>query len=212
MIRLVDVHKGYHTKGGITPVLRGLDLTVRPGERIGIVGRNGAGKSTLIRLISGVEEPDEGKIIRNMSVSWPLAFGGAFQSGITGMDNLRFICRIYNKDPNEQREFVEGFADLGKYFYEPIRTYSSGMRARLAFAISMAVEFDCFLIDEIVAVGDQRFRERCEEELFTKRADRAMIIVSHDLAYIKHHCKSAFILKDGKLIDASEIDALEIVY
>lgn len=212
MISLVDVRKGYRTRGGWTPVLRGLDLQISPGQKVGIVGRNGAGKSTLIRLISGVEEPDSGTVSREMTVSWPLAFGGAFQSGITGMDNIRFICRIYGIDPKEKIEFVEGFAELGDYINEPIKNYSSGMRARLAFAISMAVEFDCFLIDEVVSVGDQRFREKCEMELFEKRSDRAMIIVSHDLNYVKCHCESVYIMLDGKLVSPDTADVFEIIY
>lgn len=206
MIELVDVHKGYKTKVGYTPVLKGLNLVIKPGEKIGIVGRNGAGKSTLIRLISGVDQPDSGAINRLMSISWPLAFGGGFVASLTGMDNLRFICRIYGVDPDIRKEYVEDFAELGKYFYEPIKKYSSGMRARLAFAISMAIEFDCFLIDEIVAVGDQRFRDRCHYELFERRADRAMVIVSHDMNYVKATCDRAALLDGGHLIHYDSIE------
>ena len=120
-----------------------------------------------------------------MTVSWPLAFGGAFQTALTGLDNLRCICRIYGATPEDKIAFVEDFSELGSYLREPVRTYSAGMRARLAFALSMVVEFDCFLIDEIVAVGDARFTEKCRVELFENRGDRAMIIVSHDPTYIR---------------------------
>ena len=164
-----------------------------------MLGRNGAGKSTLIRLISGAELPTSGHVERSMSVSWPLAFGGAFQGALTGLDNLRFICRIYDTDPAEQIAFVEEFSELGIYLREPVRSYSAGMRARLAFAISMVIEFDCFLIDEIVAVGDSRFHEKCHVELFEKRGDRAMIIVSHDAGYIREHCTRAAVLSGGRL-------------
>jgi capsular polysaccharide transport system ATP-binding protein len=134
-----------------------------------------------------------------MSISWPLAFSGGFQGSLTGLDNLRFICRVYNAPIEPAVEFVQDFAELGPYLDEPVRNYSAGMRARLAFAISLAIEFDCFLIDEIVAVGDSRFHEKCHEELFVKRNDRAMIIVSHHAAYVREHCDRAAVLVDGRL-------------
>lgn len=206
MISLQNVSKTYRTRSGPVQVLRSVDLTVEPGERVGILGRNGAGKSTLIRLISGAELPTGGSIVRQMSVSWPLAFGGAFQGSLTGYDNLRFICRIYDVDPADKIEFVEQFSELGIYLREPVKTYSSGMRARLAFAISMVIEFDCFLIDEIIAVGDARFHEKCNHELFVKRADRAMIIVSHDPTYIREHCTRAAVLAGGRLHHPEGLD------
>ena len=153
MIELSQIVKRYKTRSGTHTVLDGVDLTVRMGDKLGILGRNGAGKSTLIRLISGAELPTRGTIVRRMSVSWPLAFGGAFQGSLTGIDNVRFICRVYGAQLKEVFPFVEDFSELGKFLREPVKTYSSGMRARLAFAISMAIEFDCFLIDEVIAVG-----------------------------------------------------------
>lgn len=206
MISLHGVSKTYGTRSGPVRVLRDANLTVDSGERIGILGRNGAGKSTLIRLISGAELPTGGSIQRDMSVSWPLAFGGAFQGSLTGYDNLRFICRIYGVDPRDRIGFVEEFSELGIYLREPVKTYSSGMRARLAFAISMVIEFDCFLIDEIIAVGDARFHEKCNHELFVKRADRAMIIVSHDPTYIREHCTRAAVLHQGSLAHFDTVD------
>lgn len=206
MIVLNNVSKTYGTRAGPVQVLRDVDLAVAPGERVGILGRNGAGKSTLIRLISGAELPTAGLVERSMSVSWPLAFGGAFQGALTGYDNLRFICRIYGVDPSDKEQFVQEFSELGIYLREPVRSYSSGMRARLAFAISMIIEFDCFLIDEIIAVGDARFHEKCHEELFVKRGDRAMIIVSHDATYIREHCTRAAVLANGKLYHPETLD------
>jgi capsular polysaccharide transport system ATP-binding protein len=206
MIVMSRINKVYPTRSGPVHVLRDVDLSVAPGERIGILGRNGAGKSTLIRLISGAELPTSGLIRRGLSVSWPLAFGGAFQSSLTGYDNLRFICRIYGVDPEDKFEFVEEFSELGIFLREPVRSYSSGMRARLAFAVSMVIEFDCFLIDEIIAVGDARFHEKCNHELFVKRADRAMIIVSHDPSYIREHCSRAAVLVNGQLHHPSSLD------
>ncbi|WP_241303199.1 ABC transporter ATP-binding protein [Burkholderia stabilis] len=206
MITLTNVHKTYHTRSGPREVLKGLNLQVEKGQKIGILGRNGAGKSTLIRLISGAELPTRGRVQRSMSISWPLAFGGAFQGSLTGLDNLRFVCRIYNAPIKRAIPFVENFSELGAYLREPVKKYSSGMRARLAFAISMAIEFDCFLIDEIVAVGDQRFHEKCHYELFEKRRDRAMIIVSHDPGYIRAHCDSAALLTNGELVSYNSVD------
>ncbi len=200
MITIRDVYKSYPTRSGLKVVLRDINFDVNPGEKLGILGRNGAGKSTIIRLLSGVENPTRGRIDRQMSVSWPLAFGGAFQTTLTGLDNLRFICRVYGVDPESKVPFVEEFSELGRYLREPVGSYSSGMLARLAFAISMTIEFDCFLIDEIIAVGDQRFHDKCHVELFERRADRAMIFVSHDINYIQAHCERAAVLSDTKLM------------
>ncbi|MEK6420554.1 MAG: ABC transporter ATP-binding protein [Burkholderia gladioli] len=206
MIELYNVCKDYHTRQGTRRVLNNINLRVAHGEKIGILGRNGAGKSTLIRMISGAEIPTKGKIRRQMSVSWPLAFGGAFQGSLTGMDNLRFICRVYGADAKRAEPFVQEFSELGYYLREPVKSYSAGMRARLAFAISMAIEFDCFLIDEIVAVGDSRFHEKCHHELFVQRADRSLIIVSHDANYIRQHCDRAAVLVEGRLHTFDQID------
>lgn len=206
MIELHDVTKVYRTRQGRRTVLEKINLTVQRHQKIGILGRNGAGKSTMIRMISGAELPTRGNIRRRMSVSWPLAFGGAFQGSLTGMDNLRFICRVYGADVVAAEPFVQEFSELGYYLREPVKTYSAGMRARLAFAISMAVEFDCFLIDEIIAVGDSRFHEKCHRELFERRKDRSLIIVSHDAGYIREHCDAAAVLVRGKLHTFTDID------
>ena len=206
MIHIEHVTKRYGTRHGEVTVLDDVSLTIRPGEKVGILGRNGAGKSTMIRLISGAERPTAGHIHRDMSVSWPLAFGGAFQGSLTGLDNLRFICRVYGTSADDKIEFVQEFSELGRYLREPVKSYSSGMRARLAFAISMVVEFDCFLIDEIVAVGDSRFHEKCRIELFEKRKDRAMIIVSHDPGYVREHCQHAAVLAQGKMTAFDHVD------
>lgn len=206
MICVSNLVKRYHTRGGPVTVLDHINLRIERGEKVGILGRNGSGKSTLIRLISGADHPTSGTISRSMSVSWPLAFSGGFQGSLTGLDNLKFICRIYGVSIEDKIPFVLDFSELGKYFYEPIKSYSSGMRARLAFAISMVIEFDCFLIDEIVAVGDSRFHEKCRTELFEKRKDRSLIIVSHDIHNIKEHCNRACVINQGKLYEFPDID------
>lgn len=199
MIELRDVRKTYHARSGAVHVLDGINLRVEKGEKVGIVGRNGAGKSTLIRLIGGIEEPTSGTIARTMRISWPLAFSGAFQGGLTGLDNVRFICRVYEKRFEEVIDFVEDFSQLGRFLREPVKIYSSGMRARLAFAVSLMIDFDCYLIDEVVAVGDARFQQRSHEELFEVRRDRAIILVSHDPHYMRLHCDKAAVLENGRL-------------
>ena len=206
MIKVQHVHKVYPTRAGDRVVLKDISFSLERGEKLGILGRNGAGKSTLIRLISGAERPTSGEVTRTMTVSWPLAFGGAFQNALTGLDNVRFISRIYRQNYEDNIKFVTDFTELGLYLREPLRSYSQGMRARLAFAISMIIEFDCYLIDEISAVGDAGFHERCEAELFRKRSDRAMLIISHDSQYIKNHCQKFAVLEQGSLNFYADFD------
>lgn len=193
-------------------VLNDINLTVRPGEKWGILGRNGAGKSTLVRIISGSESANAGEVISGMSLSWPLAFGGAFVGSLTGKDNVRLIARVYGVDYHNMLSYVEEFAELGDYLGEPVSNYSHGMQARLAFAISMAIEFDCYLIDEVLAVGDQRFADKCNADLFKKRGDRAMLIVSHNIHMIREHCNRAAVLDNGKLEIADTVDAAVSIY
>jgi capsular polysaccharide transport system ATP-binding protein len=163
-------------------------------------------------LISGAEHPTSGRVHRGMRVSWPLAFGGAFQPNLTGLDNLKFVCRIYGVDYKPLIPFVEEFTELGIYFREPVAHYSQGMATRLAFALSMAIEFDCFLIDEVLVVGDARFHDRCHEELFHKRRDRAFILVSHDANSIRTYCERACVLHNGKLLEFDTVDAAYAFY
>lgn len=206
MITLTDVRKSYPVRGGAVEVLKGIILNVQRGERLGIIGGNGAGKSTLIRIISGIEHPTSGTIDRQMQISWPLAFTGAFQGTLTGVDNIRFICRIYGINYRDVIDFVDDFARLGRFLREPVKVYSSGMRARLAFAVSMMIDFDCYLIDEVVAVGDARFQERCRQELFEKRGDRAIIIVSHETHYLREYCQRGCVLDKGVLHHFSDLE------
>jgi capsular polysaccharide transport system ATP-binding protein len=183
-----------------------VNLRLERGEHLGILGRNGAGKSTLIRLLSGAEMPSSGRIHRGMSVSWPLAFTGAFQMHLTGLDNLKFVCRVYGVDWRPLVPFVEDFTELGIYLREPVLHYSAGMTMRLAFALSMAIEFDCFLIDEGLSVGDARFGDRCHVELFEKRRDRSYILVSHDANVIRTYCQEVSVLHQGRLLHFDRVD------
>ncbi len=207
MIRCVDIVKDYRVHKGVRRVLNNINFEIHPGQKFGILGRNGAGKSTLIKIIGGVEIPTSGHIERTMSVSWPLAFGGAFQGSLSGLDNLKFICRIYGLAFDSTRRFVDDFAELGAQLAEPVKTYSSGMRARLAFALSIAIEFECYLIDEVIMVGDARFLERCKAELFSRRSDRALILVSHDMSFITDVCDSAAVIHDSVLTQCESVDA-----
>ena len=209
MIELLSVSKYYHTRRGARLVLDKVSLRLERGRHLGILGRNGAGKSTLIRLLSGAELPSSGRIHRGMSVSWPLAFTGAFQPHLTGIDNLKFVCRVYGVAWKPLLPFVEQFTELGLYLNEPVLHYSSGMTMRLAFALSMAIEFDCFLIDEGLAVGDARFGHRCHVELFEKRKDRSFILVSHDPGIVRAYCQDACVLHEGRLL---HFDHLEEAY
>jgi len=206
MIICENIYKSYAHGGNRKHVFNGLNLTIEAGERIALLGRNGAGKSTLIKLIGGVEMPTAGKIVRKMSVSWPLGFAGGFQGSLTGYDNTRFIARIYRRDYTQVREFVEEFTELGKQLKMPVKTYSSGMRARLAFALSLAIEFDCYLIDEIILVGDQNFQRKCNEEMFEKRSDRTMLIASHHTDFVRHFCHKAIILHQGEATLYNDVD------
>lgn len=206
MIICENLHKSYKNGSRRKEVLRGIDLEIKRGEHIGLLGRNGAGKTTLIKLIGGVEHPTKGRVERKMSVSWPLGFAGGFQGSLTGLDNARFIARIYGRDYRELRDFVEDFSELGSHLKQPTKTYSSGMRARLAFALSLAIEFDCYLIDEVIMVGDQSFQRKCHYELFEKRSDRTLFLASHGIDIVRNFCDRAIVLEEGK---AHEFDDIE---
>ena len=212
MIVCAGVRKSYPMGHGQREIIRGVDLVIRPGERFGILGRNGAGKTTLIKLIGGVEMPTSGSIHRHMSVSWPLGFGGGFQGSLTGYDNARFIARIYGREYRELRDFVEDFSELGRQLSMPVKTYSSGMKARLAFALSLAIEFDCYLIDEIILVGDQNFQRKCHTELFEKRADRALVLASHNPGTILEYCNRAMVLDGGHATVYSDVEEALRIY
>ncbi len=193
MIAASGICKDYHseTGHGYHRVLSEVSFAVERGEKLAVLGRNGAGKSTLIRLLAGIERPPSGSIERTMTVSWPVGLNGGVGGSMTGNDNIRFISRIYDRPFREMREYVDDFAELGKFLAEPVRTYSAGMRARLNFALSIAIDFDCYLIDEIIAVGDQRFQRRSQQELFEKRSDRSLILASHVPNVVRDYCARA---------------------
>lgn len=208
MLELVDVHKSYPLLAGRKHVLRGVNATFRKGERIGVLGRNGSGKSTLVRILGGVETPSSGTVRRAMSVSWPIGLAAGFQPALSGADNTRFIARIYDRPVKETVEFVESFAELGEYLRMPVNTYSSGMRSRLGLAISLAVEFDCFLVDEALAVGDTKFGRA-----FGARLARAgLILVTHQPSLVRQLCTKAAVLDQGTLTFYEDIDEALATY
>jgi capsular polysaccharide transport system ATP-binding protein len=212
VIRCIDLVKEYHVGKGTRRVLDHISFEVQRGEKLAVLGRNGAGKSTLIKVIGGVELATSGRVERTMSVSWPLAFSGAFQGSLSGLDNLRFVCRIYGLDYYTTRQFVDDFAELGHQLGDPVKTYSSGMRARLAFALSIAIEFECYLIDEVIMVGDARFFRRCQDELFEKRRDRALVIASHDMNFIREVCDRAAVIHNSRMEQFDHIEEAVAVY
>jgi capsular polysaccharide transport system ATP-binding protein len=212
MIEAIDLVKEYPAHGGPVRVLDRVSISISPGEKLAILGRNGAGKSTLIKLIGGVEEPTSGTVRRGMTLSWPLGFEGGFHPFLTGYDNVKFIARIYNQPLDDLLAFTEDFAELGKQMHMPLETYSTGMRARLAFGLSLAIHFDCYLIDEVILAGDQRFHRKCREALFEQRGNRAMILASHAIDIVRDYCSRALVLKEGRGKIFNDIDTAIAVY
>ena len=211
MISIHNLSKHYRVGGHRRVVLRDVNAIFETGTSYGILGINGAGKSTLIRILAGTELPNSGRVRRTVRVSWPLGFAGGFHPLMTGRENLKFVARSYGEDVREVTDFVEEFAELGDFMNAPVRTYSSGMQARLAFGLSMAISFDCYLIDEITAVGDARFAAKCAEVFNERRETSDIIIVSHSIATIKEYCQKGAVVADGNLLMFDDVDdAIEL--
>ena len=190
-----------------------MSFVFEPGYSYGLLGVNGAGKSTTMRLISGAQLPNSGSIKRNVRVSWPLGFSSGFHAGMSGRENLKFVARAYGADVRHVIDFVADFAELGDYLDVPVKTYSSGMSARLAFGLSMAIEFDCYLVDEITGVGDARFQQRCESIFAKRRANADLIVISHSMETIKMFCDRGIVLVDGRMLYYDNIEnAIEMYY
>lgn len=212
MIELRHVTKTYYTTKGLHVVLRDVCVRLEPKDRIGILGRNGAGKSTLLRIIGGAEMPTSGDVTRTSRVSWPIGFGGGFNGSLSAEENCRFAARIYGHDIERVVRFTQEFAEIGDYFYMPVRTYSSGMRARVAFGLSMAIEFETYLIDEVTAVGDKPFRRKCARALAERRERSGLIMVSHDMDMLKTHCTRGALVARGTLRLFDTIDEAAEAY
>jgi len=208
MITLDDVWKSYKIKGVRKPVLDGVSACFPPGRNIAIMGRNGAGKSTLMRLLAGTENPDHGRIHRSVRTSWPLGFAGGFNGTMTGLENIRFVARLYAQDTERVIEETEDFAELGPSLDLPIRAYSSGMRARLAFGLSLAVDFECYLVDEITAVGDRNFKKKSRAALARRLSSASVIMISHSIGELRAYCDCGYLLHQGALHYFDTLDAL----
>lgn len=213
MISFRNVSKHFVTRQHRKTILDRVSIDFLPGISYGLIGVNGAGKSTTMNLIAGTMLPNRGRVVRRRRISWPLGFAGGLNAMLTGRENVTFVARAYGQDPKKTIRFVDEFSELGDYINAPYRTYSSGMKARLAFGLSMAIEFECYLIDEITAVGDARFQERCRGALEERRAKADVIMVSHSMGTIKNFCDQAIVLVDGRLIQFDSVEpAIEAYY
>lgn len=213
MIRFRNVSKHFRTQQHRKTILDRVSVEFLPGYSYGILGVNGAGKSTTMRMIAGTMLPNSGRIWKNLRVSWPLGLSAGFHPAMTGRENLNFVARAYGEDVRRVASFVEDFAELGDYINAPVRTYSSGMSARLAFGLSMAIEFDCYLVDEITAVGDARFQKKCRSAFEKRRKNADILMISHGMNTIKSYCDKGMLLVDGRLVVFDKVDeAIEAYY
>lgn len=207
MISLQNISKSYPLKKGRKKVLDNISITFEPGVNMGILGLNGAGKSTLMRILCGSEKPDKGIVKRKGLISWPIGFSGGFHGSLTGRENMRFTSRIYGADLKQVTNFAEDFAELGPYMDMPVKTYSSGMKSRLAFGLSMAIGFDFYLIDEGYSVGDASFQKKAEDIFQERKAHSTVIVVSHSMSTIQKNCDLAVILVNGQMYSYDTLGA-----
>lgn len=209
MIVVSDVHKRYMTDHGPGPwVLQGVNFTIPPKVNVGLVGRNGAGKSTLLHIIGGIDHPTRGHVERRCRVSWPMGFGGGLQGSLTGRQNAKFVCRVHghSQDMADRLKQIQAFAEIGSFFDEPVKTYSSGMKSRLQFALSLAFDFDVYISDEVTATGDAAFRKKAADAFkgLTNRA--GLIMVSHSEGTLKQFCSAGIWLHQGQAHWFDQID------
>lgn len=206
MIRFENLTKSFWVNGTQKLVVDRLNATLPTGRSLALLGRNGAGKSTLLQIIAGTMRPDSGRIVSDGTISWPVGFGGSFHPELTGAQNVRFIARIYGVDTDSLIDFVQDFADIGKHFQMPVRSYSSGMRSRLAFGTSMGIHFDTYLVDEVTAVGDAQFKRKSRTVFKERMKQSSAILVSHEMRQVREFCDSGMVLENGKM---SYFDDLE---
>lgn len=206
MIRFENLCKSYRIGDSRKVIVDNLSLTLPSGKSLALLGRNGAGKSTLLQMVAGTILPDSGRILSDGKISWPVGLGGSLHREMTGAQNVRFIARVYGVDADELVAFVEDFAELGYHFHMPIRSYSSGMRSRLAFGASMGIRFDTYLVDEVTAVGDARFRKK-SRAVFRERMERSgALLVTHDMGALRDYCDAGVILENGRLFYFEDLD------
>ena len=202
MIHLKNVTKYYTVNKNKKYIFKDVSFSIPTGKNVGILGRNGAGKSTFLRMLGGIDFPNSGKIESDVNFSWPLGLSGGFQGSLTGRENAKFVCRFYGKSKKEVTDaldFMQDFSELGDYFDMPIKTYSSGMKSRLNFALSMAFEFECYLIDEVLSVGDKNFKKKCADKLEEIRERSTILLVNHSMEPLKKMCDSGVLLENGEL-------------
>lgn len=211
MIRLQNLSKIYTLNGRHKIVADNINAVFPTGVSVALLGRNGAGKSSLLRMISGAMLPTSGQILSTGAISWPVGFAGSFNPELTGEQNCRFVARVYGANTDEVRDFVEDFAELGDHFYLPLRSYSSGMKSRLSFGLSMAVPFDTYLVDEVSAVGDAAFKAKSKRVFAARLANAGAVVVSHSMRMLRESCEAGAVLEDGKLSYFHDIrDAIEV--
>jgi capsular polysaccharide transport system ATP-binding protein len=199
MIRFVNLTKTFMVQGERRTVIDDLNVTLPTGKSLALMGRNGAGKSTLLQIVAGTMRPDSGDVIVDGTMSWPVGFGGSFHGDLTGAQNVRFVARIYGVDTDSLLDFVYDFAEIGDYFHMPVRTYSAGMRSRMAFGTSMGIKFDNYLVDEVTAVGDAKFRRKSRAVFRDRVKDASAILVSHNMGEVREFCDAGIVLENGKL-------------
>lgn len=209
MIEARNITKSYITTKGKFTVFRDLSFAVPPGKNVAFIGRNGAGKSTMMRLIAGLDMPDKGKIVTSGSISWPVGLSGGFQGSLTGRDNVKFVARVYGAEGSRMREivkYVQSFAEIGEYFDQPVNTYSSGMRSRVAFGMSLAFDFDYYLIDEAMSTGDAHFRAKAQKAFKERIATSKIIMVTHSMGQVRSMCDYVLLLKNGEVIPFEDVE------
>lgn len=209
MIKLENATKYYDVKGKRNYIMRDVTLTIPANTSVGILGRNGAGKTTFLRMLGGIDFPNSGRIVSEHHFSWPMGLTGGVQGSLTGKENAKFVCRIYSRSEDEMKEmlrFVKEFSELGPYFDMPVKTYSAGMRARLGFGLSLAFDFDYYLIDETLSVGDTKFREKCKQALNKVKATRNILLVNHNAQALRQLCEAGVVLEGGQLTYFDDID------
>lgn len=207
MIRLENLTKIFTLEGQSKVVMKNVNLTFASGLSVALLGRNGAGKSTLLQMIAGTEAPTSGRIVSTGSISWPVGFAGSFHPELSGVQNIRFVARIYGVDTDELVDFVEDFAELGGHFHLPFRTYSSGMRSRLAFGVSMGIPFDTYLVDEVTSVGDAIFKSKSSALFKARMKTAGAFVVSHSMGMVRDLCQVGVVLENGKLTYYEDINA-----
>lgn len=206
MIKVQNLTKSFLLKGERKYVARNINMTLPAKASIGLLGRNGAGKSTFLKILAGTMSPDSGKITAKGEISWQIGFAGSFHKDLTGAQNVRFVARAYGVDSDELIDYVKDFAEIGRSFNMPFKTYSSGMRSRLAFGISMGIPFSYYLIDEVTSVGDAAFRKKCKRVLNERLKNAGAIVVSHSDSTLRSLCKSGAVLENGKLTWHNDIE------